>query len=191
MKLSEKLERFRKGGAVRRYHTHILINPPNVAEHQYNVTVIAHQIYQKAFSGGDGSLRLKLLFIGALYHDQAEYETGDVPGWVKRRHPELKEVLTTMEGVIEQSLGIGGETMPQVRALIKVADDLDHIWTCIDERSLGNQRLDEMFFGAVARIKTRIKEASAKSYGWDGVARDLLDDMVVMYDSYDRSGDNR
>ena len=176
-KLSEKLERFRRGGTVTRYHTHNLLKPPNDAEHQYNVAVIADQIYRAAY----GRVPHVELFTSALYHDQAEYETGDIPGWVKRRRPKLKAVLKEVEAEVERNLDI---SVPngELGVLIKVADDLEHVWTCLDEYSRGNQRVSNMFpAGAVCVQKAAL---DAKDYPWSPIVLDLIDDMVECYIGY-------
>lgn len=176
MKFSEKLERLRRGGTVSRYHTHTMLRTPNDAEHMYNVTILVDQIYQQAY----GKITPANLLLKALYHDQAEYETGDIPGWVKRRHPELKSLLTGIESKIEDELSIPTPN-GELGGLIKVADDLEHLWTCFDERRLGNHMFEDMFTSEAARIEKRILETSSKFYLWTDVVMDILGDLIHSY----------
>ena len=174
MKISDRLERFRRGGTVTRYHTHVLHRPPNDAEHMYGVAIIADQLYLEAY----GRPAPRDLLRAALYHDQAEYETGDVPGWIKKLHPKLKEVLVVIEGEIDEKLctpTVEGE----LADLMKIADELEHLWTCLDERRLGNTMVDNMFPGGAGRVQKLI-EKSAK-HPWASVAADVLEDMVQCY----------
>lgn len=174
MKFTEKLERFRCGGTVRRYHSHRLIRPPNNAEHMYNVAILVDQIYRRAY----GFRTPSAIIVEALYHDQAELETGDSPGWVKRLHPELKTVLTKIELEVEARLGISAPT-GRLGNLIKVADDLEHLWTCLDERRLGNQMLGDIFIGGIDLLEKRIAEAA--EYPWADIASEVLHHILDCY----------
>lgn len=175
MMLAEKLERFRRGGQVTRYHTHMLHRPPNNAEHSYGVAIIADLIYQRAYNDTTPAA----LLLAALYHDQAEYETGDTPGWIKKRHPELKRVLKEIESEVEADLGIPGVASDELACLVKVADELEHLWTCLDERRLGNKTVDNMFPNGVARLKKLIEKTDG--YTWTAAALEVLLHLASHY----------
>lgn len=169
--LFDLLDRYRRGGTVRRYHTHRLLRPPNNAEHSWGVALIAREVYRRTY----GNEPPEELLVAALLHDVPEYDTGDMPAWVKRAEPDLREKLGQAEAHVIRRLGIA--TPPDWAVpLLKFADDLEHVWTCLDERRAGNVDVEVLAAHGVNRIKRLLAklEQEAAPPIWLPVARELL-----------------
>lgn len=179
MDLYQKIERFRRGGTVRRYHTHRLHRAPNNAEHQWGVAMLVDHIFCEA--SGCSSPPPKMI-LAALYHDVAEYDTGDMPAWVKRT-TDLGDHINAIEAGVNERLDIGSllaNLSGPEKHILKCADELEHLWTCLDERRLGNTDLDEMFAGGVIRFRRWLSDTDPE-YRWVPVCGSLLADLHVAY----------
>ncbi len=148
------MQRIRRGGQVTRYHTHRLIEPPSNAEHMWNVAMLCWQL--------DPELDRETLLC-ALLHDVAEYDTGDMPAFVKRSNAVLREELARVESTALARMGLewveaGDDAM---HALIKVADYLDNVLTALDERRRGNTYVDTIFHRGVTVALRKIEGAAA------------------------------
>lgn len=174
--LFEMIDRFRRGGTVTRYHTHRLQRPPNNAEHQWGVAMIVDHLYQSV--GRDGPTPIHLI-MAALYHDVAEFEAGDMPAWIKRQ-TNLGPTIDAVEDRVNKRLGIKlPEPGSHDHALLKAADELEHLWTCLDERRRGNvDTTDEMFADGVIRVRDQF---AALPYSWAKNATEVVDEMERRY----------
>lgn len=170
------LQRLRRGGQVVRYHTHgkSLVSPPTNAEHQWNVAALCWQI--------DPELDARTLMT-ALFHDIAEYDTGDSPAFVKRANPAFRAELVAAETRALERMGLGWVEAgdDEMHILIKVADYLDNVLTALDERRRGNTYVDTIFHRGTNVARSKIDEARAAGHEWADRAAGLLSFAQVEY----------
>jgi 5'-deoxynucleotidase YfbR-like HD superfamily hydrolase len=141
-------QRIRAGGGVRRYHTRPIIGEQTVAAHSWGVAVILLEICEPS----------PALMRAALYHDVAEYETGDVPATAKWANASLKTALDAIEREVEGRLGISADGLSAEELfLLKVADMFELLWFCVDQRWLGNRGIAEIFRNGCAWCDQRTK----------------------------------
>jgi len=139
------MDRIRKGGAVRRYHTRALVGEQTVASHSWGVAAIVLRLAE-----GMPWTTIGPLLKAALFHDVAEYDTGDIPATAKWRHKPLKAALDELELMVETDLGLStAELGPLEIKLLKAADMLELLWFCLEQRRLGNTTLDEVWENGV------------------------------------------
>lgn len=100
MKLIRKL----RAAGVKRWHIIEVSREQNLAEHQFNVTMIARRIGEMC---GLTESELNALAWGALNHDQHEIDDGDTPSTAKSEKP-LEKLL--------------------VPRIIQVADKMEALW---------------------------------------------------------------
>lgn len=127
----------RKGGGVKRFHTHPLLGENTVAAHSWGVATILLHICEPSMN----------LIKAALYHDIFEYLTGDVPFTAKRDTPELAAALEVAErkaGIVME-VDILWNLLPEEEVLLKTADMLDLCFFCIDQVKLGNSAMNSIF----------------------------------------------
>ncbi len=128
-------ERIRAGGAVRRYHTRTTIGHQSVAEHSWGVAAIILEICENPS---------RRLIEAAIYHDVAEYDTGDVPAQVKRVAA-IRGPMLAFEADVEHDLGIDVELTEDEGAILKFADTMELLFYVLDQRRLGNTTLDDIW----------------------------------------------
>lgn len=132
----QKVALARRAGRVSRFHTQYLMRPENIAEHTYGVMNLLVMMT-------GGQLTANLL-INALYHDGGEYLSGDVPSPVKKRVEGLRGAINDIEDLGTQATI--GDLPPLTEweyKLLKVADNLDGMLKCIEERAMGNYTIAE------------------------------------------------
>jgi 5'-deoxynucleotidase len=127
----------RKGGRVTRWHTIPTLKGETVAQHTYGVMSMLVDLC-------NGKPSSKLL-IAALFHDIAEQYTGDIPATTKWHYPQIAEAIKEAELDIETRMGALVELTEEEKLLLKAADMLDLCWFCLEERSLGNKHVVEVY----------------------------------------------
>lgn len=136
----DRQERIRLGGQVRRYHTRPVHNQQTVAAHSWGVAAILLDIVPPEEQS-------VALLRAALYHDVAEYDTGDVPAQAKWISPKLKDALDELEAGIEEEYGISYylTLSAKDKNWLKIADLMELMWFVLEERRMGNRNVDEIF----------------------------------------------
>jgi 5'-deoxynucleotidase YfbR-like HD superfamily hydrolase len=146
--MSTALEFLWHGGNTERFHTVPTIRPDLVGHHSYNVACIIMVLRPDAPA--------KLLR-AALKHDSAEHIVGDMPSPTKRELPDypdgaldmwdnielgartFREAFGALEERTARTHGIYGEDLgDEEEWLLKLADALDGMRYCIQERGMGN-----------------------------------------------------
>lgn len=140
----------------------------NIAEHSYEVAVLAHglaRLHNQRFGGQADEGRCVLL---ALYHDAPEILTGDLPTPVKYGNPALRETYRQVEDAAGEKLlamlpaDLRGGYRPLFfpgaddeveRQLVKAADKLSALIKCVEELEQGNRE----FARARASIEAGIR----------------------------------
>lgn len=102
---------------VKRWPICSMMREQSVAEHSFNVMLIAQELVSAV---DDGDLYMEVLAY-ALAHDMDEVETGDIPSPFKRRlRRECPAVVATLDGEPKAS--------DTVRGIVKLADFLEAIY---------------------------------------------------------------
>lgn len=102
---------------VKRYPICYVNRDQSVAEHSYNVLLLALWLVEQE---GDRDLKEEVIAY-AINHDMDEIETGDIPSSFKRR---LRQECPAVVAVLD-----GKKFVPnEIRAIVKLADCLEAIW---------------------------------------------------------------
>lgn len=139
------LEFMWRGGNVKRYHTERTLMEDTVGHHSYNVACIIMHLRPGASAA---------LLRAALKHDMAEWKMGDMPAPAKRAMPDFieldsggppykartfREVFAIREAELLELSGIATENLSDEEAwVLKLADSMDGMRFCIQERRMGN-----------------------------------------------------
>lgn len=148
--VTEQAVFLRAGGYTRRYHGWRTIKDDLVGSHSYNVANLVMLLRPDC--------RKELLMV-AIRHDSAEWIAGDSPSDVKRQVPELKVALDAYEDKVFADIGL---SLPELTAdeykVLKVADNLDGLMFCIQEREMGNLLIIPVFNTYNRYLKKQIAE---------------------------------
>lgn len=126
-----------EGGTVERWHVE-RIPGQSVAAHSHGVAVIICFIVPQA------ELTARLLQ-AALFHDLAEKLSGDLPAPVKWDYPDMAKFLDRLSEDVEAALGINVFLSPREKVILKIADYLDAMFYCYEQRKRGNRYADPIF----------------------------------------------
>lgn len=140
--MREQLKFLYEGGRVQRFHCQALVKPQNVAEHSFYVAALVALMYGDCEGQALRGLRI---LAAALWHDLAEHKIGDVQSPAKRASKELKNILDTMEAASLKTVGLWTNLDAVEKRMLKMADNLDVLATCLRERTLGNLTLEEVY----------------------------------------------
>lgn len=153
---------------IRRWGLMRSTQPENVAEHTFQVAVIAHALCLMHNSRDpDNLVSEKDVVLLALYHETAEAITGDLPTPIKYYNEEIARAYKGIEQEAEHSMlemlpeqlraGIApyvtGEADPRARRIVKAADRICAYIKCVEEKKSGNLEFEM----AAARILESIK----------------------------------
>jgi len=126
----------RQGLGVTRYHTQTRLRTETVGHHSANVCAILLRLERNCSRN---------LLIRALMHDVPEYYTGDVPAPAKWDSPELKRELDALEGrFIDKHFIPHPQLDESEELLLKTADMLDLLLSCIEEVRMGNSYAEKL-----------------------------------------------
>lgn len=153
----------RRAGRVVRYHGQYLARPENIAEHTFGVLNIL-----AIMTGGQLS---KNLMLNALFHDGGEYISGDMFSPIKRQVPGLREACNALEKEgTDATIGFLPPITEWEHRILKVADNLDGLMKCIEERAMGNYTIGEVYYeyeGGVGGQYAKYLADQALSIGGD------------------------
>lgn len=130
----QRIDRIRKGGHVKRYHTHQCHHPGTIGDHSWFVAWLSGEIWLKAHSR---TMPPADLYRYALEHDMSEFDTGDPPGWAKSAWKNLREAFKRVEDCRNKQLNLL-TVSPKIRSFVKAADQLDVLFWALEERRMGN-----------------------------------------------------
>ncbi len=124
----------------------------NVAEHSFNVSIIAHAlcIIGNTIYGTDRSESEVVL--AAMYHETGEAITGDLPTPVKYFNEDITQAYKRIERHAEQTMVdmlpepmrerispyVLGGVSPEAKRILKAADKLCAYIKCVEEEKSGN-----------------------------------------------------
>lgn len=127
-----------RGLKTKRYHTEETIAPQSVGEHSCGVAMLIHLMAPNCS---------KELILAALTHDLAEHVVGDVPAPAKRANAVVKEAFDDLEESLLNTMGLNYAVVltTEERRLLKIADIMDGMLYCINERSKGNKLINHVY----------------------------------------------
>lgn len=142
--------------------------PENVAEHTFQVAMIAHALCIIRRFLGEDEVSEKDVVLAALYHETAEAITGDLPTPIKYYNGDMavayKSIERQAEATMMQMLPepmrpeiapyVTGSLDPAVRGIVKAADTICAYIKCLEERKSGNLEFEP----AAAKTLEKIKE---------------------------------
>jgi len=158
---------------ITRYHLSHLSRTQNVAEHSFNMALLAWSNALWIINRYDDEISLNVspyrVLTTALHHDFWEQFTGDIDYRVKAKNPDLNEVLQSVEyqeqrmfyetipnylrQPIEDPFGPitlhekpwSGEVLKLESKIVKTADILALTWYCLEELQRGNRNVISFF----------------------------------------------
>lgn len=126
--------------------------PENVAEHTFQVVMIAHALCVIRRLLGEDDVSEKDVVLAALYHETAEAITGDLPTPIKYYNEDIASAYKAIEHQAEATMMemlpdemrpaiapyVLGGVDPQVRGIVKAADTISAYIKCLEEKKSGN-----------------------------------------------------
>lgn len=140
--------RIRQGGSVLRFHTWPCVRPQSVAAHTWGVLALIYALDPEPSAA---------LVRRAVFHDLAEYDTGDVPSSAKWANRDLKMMMDQVEDHFNKLHGFpGDDTLTEYELdVLKMADLLDMLWYCYEEYMIGNRGLKVVYVRVIDAIEKR------------------------------------
>lgn len=133
--MANKVMLFREAGRVRRLHTVPLTQHYDVAQHSYNMAVMAMAICPAPSQE---------LIEACLFHDVHERWTGDAPAPVKWAEVNLANAMRAVEVRINHELNIEPNLTDSEQRWLKGLDLLELFLFCQDELRVGNTNVREV-----------------------------------------------
>jgi 5'-deoxynucleotidase YfbR-like HD superfamily hydrolase len=125
----------RRFAGTKRFHNQPFIGEQTVGHHSSNVALIL--LVTEDYPSAN-------LLKAALLHDLEEGETGDLPAIVKWSMS--VEGLSRVEAEVRTYYQFPGVVLNNTETkLLNAADFIDAVFTCLDQRRLGNLGVDRMF----------------------------------------------
>lgn len=165
----EQLKIIFNGGQVKRYHTRPTIHGQNNAEHQYIVTSIVCLLNPNVSAQ---------VIRNALWHDIYEYETGDMPWAIKRRHPHIKQAIMEIEEKSIKKYGLSVRQTPLEHAILKLAEYFECMLFCIEQRRMGNKEFEQSVIDCIDQINLLNLFVSKKNRSIYNRSSILLDALI-------------
>lgn len=152
MSLAQQIETARRGMLVRRYHQRFTAEPDTVGKHSCGVALFCLMIDPQCSAA---------VLAAAVTHDLAEYIVGDLPAPTKRTlSEEAKAEIDQLEVKVLSDAGFSIQVSKHEKLLLKVADYLDGIYFCLEERARGNTGLNEVgdtYLGYLSELISRAR----------------------------------
>jgi len=163
---------------VKRWHIINTSKEQNLAEHQWNVTVIGLQLHKLLTE----ELPSEILIGSLLFHDIAEIRYGDIPTPGKafiRRMLEDADYEGDFFGVMDSTIVpatpyIGGHGLPFVQRLVHMADLIEAAWW-LRENGRGYHA------GVVATKLWKAVEDYTNDIGWHAAVNSVLQSLGMPY----------
>lgn len=148
---------------VKRWSTVQTIRQQSVAEHSYNVAIMAERIAMRLFPNGYHPSRnypiVGELLHMALHHDRLEAITGDFPSYMKRFVNEI-DVMENVTAAKDDKDITEASDSGLLRFIIKCADYVDACVFLRMEVSLGNKSVEYHLRHLEQRFRDFVKDSS-------------------------------
>ena len=141
-----KILLIRQGHNVKRCHAERIIGENTVGQHSAGVASLV-----LVFTDGKASANL---LTAALYHDVPEAVFGDIPAPAKWwMEAEVKAGLERAECRFMHSKGLHPELSEDEAEYLYVADKMEFMFFCLEQRGLGNTHVDHAFWKVVGALE--------------------------------------
>jgi 5'-deoxynucleotidase YfbR-like HD superfamily hydrolase len=157
MTIQDQLQFVLRGAAVTRFHVHPVIKPQTDGAHSFGVAWICYLL-----SDSKPSLNLVL---AALAHDLAEHKVGDVPFPTKHAIPGLNDQLNLLENSYLANAGLDFPLTDDEKRILSLADRLEGMCYCAQERALGNKGAEEWYDNYFKSLPFSLIGAAAEVLG--------------------------
>lgn len=134
--LRQQLIFLMNGARVNRFHTYSTIKPITVGAHSHGVAWLVYILTEGTCSAN--------LLMAALSHDMAEQVTGDMPSPTKRNLG-IRETFSDLEDTLLVRNLAAFEISDEEQNVLKMADLLEALLSCLHERMLGNRYMERPF----------------------------------------------
>ena len=151
-----KLQKIRNGGNVKRYHTLPIIREQSNAAHSWGVAVLLDQLW--GLDWGENSVALAKMLKASLYHDCAEYLTGDLPAPIKKSSEAVAEVIKELEDNFNKDLDILIRLEDYDEVKVKFCDCLEGALFCLEELEMGNKMVADVFSKYMEYLREQVNE---------------------------------
>lgn len=149
--LVERVWDLMQAGRVVRFHTLPGGINQTTAEHSGRVAMLVYLLT-------GGQCRAQVLWY-ALVHDLPEAVTGDIPAPAKWASVLLRDSLDELESRVAQAWQLNGLGLTQEEyEVVGLADAIDGMLTCIQERRRGNHEVARPFFQWRDHLEARFGE---------------------------------
>lgn len=146
--------------------------PENVAEHTFQVILVAHALCVIRTVLGLPPVDDRAVVLAALYHETAEAITGDLPTPIKYFNADISGAYKAIEHEAEQTMlnmlpepmrgeiapYVVGETDSEVHAVVKAADTICAYIKCLEEKKSGNGEFDPAARKTLEKIERMDRE---------------------------------
>jgi len=155
---------------VKRWSVVGTIRAQSVAEHSFNVALIAERIARRRWPD-----EREAVLMYALYHDHDESVTGDFPSYMKP-HVQSEAIVDSIEAYDDEELSCGDVSPPHplVKFIVKCADYIEACVFLRMEISMGNKTVAKHLRVLESRFRQYIEYAQ----------RELTTDAPLVYDWY-------
>lgn len=162
------------GGAVSRFHTHDTIKPQTVAQHSFGVACLVWLLSNETATAHE--------LMAALTHDLGERITGDIPSPAKRALNIRAKVGEVEEEVLRRSMMDFGETLTVEQQLrLKLADALDGLAFCTQERMRGNRNMNDVQCTYEQYARDLLEQIHKKRCGWYEIALFVFHNIMAVW----------
>jgi hypothetical protein len=142
------IEAMRRGGMVRRYHTHpYVIGEQTVAQHTFNMACLCLALHPDPKSN---------LLAAILMHDVPEAAVGDVPSPAKWANDDLRKALDDSENAVLDRFFIRYDLTVEETHWLRFLDLFEGAMFARDQIIMGNvgcQIVFELFIGSILKLK--------------------------------------
>lgn len=147
--LRKQLDFIIAAGETKRFHTWPVLRTQNIAEHSWQVTMLAYLMY-----GQDEPGITPVFLMALLAHDAAECVAGDVPSPAKRAMG-IREVYNAFEQEALSKVALDFEQFlsDEEKRRLKLVDSMSGALYCIREREMGNKLIGECFVNFASYIQ--------------------------------------
>lgn len=141
--LINRLDFIQSGRRTVRYHGLPMLDFQRIDAHSFGVAILTRILVPYATPE-----RRARLMEAALYHDLAEWKTGDIPAPTKRVIPGLRDACQKYEDELMAPLGLVVDLDDRDSRVLKLADAAEGCLHCIYERYMGNSYIGPRGFYA-------------------------------------------
>jgi 5'-deoxynucleotidase YfbR-like HD superfamily hydrolase len=142
----KRVQKYRGGTRVKRYHTVDCMVSETVGHHSANVAILCTVISEQKPSA--------TLLLAALTHDLSEQFTGDVPATAKWESPALKAALDAMEAKYDRGWAPTTLITGYEAKVLKQADMLDLCFKAEEEVRMGNWQFRPILARGIDWLRT-------------------------------------